>query len=143
MSRKLVDIFTKFKSRVCHVCVLFSEGYSHSSSDNSNVIHNTSQGWIQDFIVEWNSLVLVLCGNIFLKNVSNELIFTDRKGMYNRHHGYSVTAHPCYCAVSPHPTGMLSWFISDIIYLPACERQTSFFSTSFVMFYVSLFTSGN
>ena len=30
--------------------------------------------------------------------------------IYNRPHDYSVTAHPCYGAVSMHPTGMLSCF---------------------------------
>ena len=28
----------------------------------------------------------------------------------NPHHGYTVTAHPCYGAVSANPTGMLSCF---------------------------------
>ena len=32
--------------------------------------------------------------------------------VHNRPHGYPVTAHLCYGAVSAHPTGMLSCFVN-------------------------------
>ena len=34
-----------------------------------------------------------------------------------RHHGYSVTVHPCYGAVGTYPTGMLSFLSVLLIFL--------------------------